>query len=154
METSIYYLFVRPKMDGIPTEAEWRSEPWDLDIPHAYEHFAGKSLEEAQRLFEEDALSYQEDLMFMPLACFRYYLDAYSQYLLSDASQGDSDAASCFFGLVEVRHKDIMSCHVSARAHVHAVLDRLARSQAWFDASEDIYGSFLRRAARACKLLR
>jgi len=140
-------------MDNIPGEADWRSEPWDLDIPYAYAHFAGKSNDEAQRLFEENALCYQEDLMFMPLACFRYYLNAYIQYLLSDASQGDSDGASCFFSLVDVRHQDIMTCDEPTRARVVAVLDRLACSQGWFDASEEIYGNFPERAKRARELL-
>ena len=43
--------------------------------------------------------------MFMPLACFRYYIHAYLDYLLSDKSEGDSDGASCFFGLIEFREK-------------------------------------------------
>lgn len=140
-------------MENIPSEADWRSEPWTLDTRYAYAHFAGKSNDEAQRLFEENSLYYQEDLMFMPLACFRYYLNAYMLYLLSDASQGDSDGASCFFGLVDLRHQDIMTCDEPTRARVMAVLDRLACSQEWFDASEAIYGNFSERAKRARELL-
>jgi len=40
---------------NIPTEEDWRSEPWDLDIPHAYKHFLGKNIDESIALFEEDA---------------------------------------------------------------------------------------------------
>ena len=68
----------------IPTEADWRSEPWDLDIPHAYQHFAGKSHEQAVELFQENAIYYQEDVMFMPRKCFPFYLRAYMEYLLSN----------------------------------------------------------------------
>lgn len=56
----------------IPTEADWRSEPWDLDVPHAYQHFVGKSHEQAVALFQENALLNQEDVMFMPRACFMF----------------------------------------------------------------------------------
>ena len=59
---------------SIPTEADWRSERWDLDVAHAYGHFFGKSIAEALDLFAEDALTYQEDILFMPFLCFRYYL--------------------------------------------------------------------------------
>lgn len=141
-------------MADIPTDKDWRSEVWCLDVPYAYEHFFGKSIDEAVKLFENNALTYQEDLMFMPAACFRYYLRAYTQYLLSDACRGDSDGASCFFGLIEVRHVEIAGCDDETRSQVDAVLDRLASSQEWFDADEEIYGDFRSEAERARELLR
>jgi hypothetical protein len=57
----------------IPAEVDWRSEPWGIDTPWAYKHFFGKNLAEAFDLFVENAMHYQEDIMFMPLACFKYY---------------------------------------------------------------------------------
>ncbi|MEI7929683.1 MAG: hypothetical protein WCH40_14125, partial [Verrucomicrobiales bacterium] len=71
---------------NIPTEIDWRSEPWDLDIPYAYKHFFGKDLQEAFDLFVDNSACYQEDIMFMPLVCFRYYVLAYTSYLLSEQS--------------------------------------------------------------------
>ena len=140
-------------MRDIPSEADWRSEPWDVDVPYAYDHFAHKSNEEAQHLFIGNALYYQEDLVFMPVACLKFYIHAYIDYLLSDASEDDSDGASCFFGLVESRCQDIIGFDGTTRSKVKAVIERLAKSQDWFGADEDIYGDFRGRAERSLNLL-
>ena len=137
---------------NVPSETDWRSEPWDLDIPYAYEHFAGKSFEEAVKLFEENSLCYQEDIMFMPRACFPFYARAYMAYLRSGASNGDSDGASCFFGLAEVRVEDIRS-DLSLLADFTHCLDHLAKRQDFYEADVDIYGSFADQAKRAKRKL-
>lgn len=74
-----------------------------LDERVAVRHFAGKTLDEAEALFRDNALLYQEDLMFMGPVAFRFYVVAYVNYLRSDASSGDSDAVNCFLGLVRYR---------------------------------------------------
>ena len=45
---------------NIPSEADWRSEPWNIDTPYAYKNFFGKTLAEGFNLFVENALRYQE----------------------------------------------------------------------------------------------
>jgi len=60
----------------IPTEDDWRSEPWDLDVEYAYSNFHGKTMAEAIQLFEENALRHEEDVLFMPSRVFGYYLRA------------------------------------------------------------------------------
>lgn len=137
---------------NIPTEADWRSEPWDLDIPYAYKNFAGKSHEQAVALFQENALCYQEDVMFMPRACFLFYIYAYIDYLLSAASQGDADGANCFFSLVKSRANDIRE-NPAAVLMVERVLRHLASRQEWYDADSTIYGDFAERAAAGLKQL-
>jgi hypothetical protein len=135
-----------PSSQTVPTLEDWHSEPWDLDIPYAFKHFNGKTIEESVPLFEENALCYQEDLMFMPSRVFGYYLRAYMAYLLSSASANDSDGASCFIGLIE--HKlpwkpaDIRPLWPEIRS----VLERLAANQQFFEADSEIYGSFQQRA--------
>lgn len=136
---------------NIPTETDWRSEPWDLDIPYAYKHFFGKDLQEAFDLFVENSIYYQEDIMFMPLPCFRYYVLAYSNYLLSEQSKGDSDGASCFFGLVECRKDDIRSSSEQLVAQIIMTLKNLRENQEWYDADEDIYGTFKARSETCLK---
>ncbi len=133
----------------IPSEADWRSEPWDLDIPYAYKHFFGKDRVQAAGLFVENALCYQEDVMFMPATCFYFYAHAYIDYLMSEQSEGDSDGASCFFGLVEVRADDILRGPGELRERIRALLRRLGERQTWYDATPHIYGDF-RRKAEAC----
>lgn len=140
-------------MNPIPSESQWRSVPWCLDIPYAYEHFFGKSVAEAQTLFEQDALYYQEDLIFMPATCFGYYFAAYLNYLLSEQSKGDSDGASCFFGLIETRHADICQFAPESIERTKTVLHKLTHEQAWYDADPEIYGDFAQKAVHASDLL-
>ena len=148
---TIYW--IPEKLNLIPSDADWRSEPWSLDTECAYEHFFGKSLPEAIALLEENALYYEEDLMFMPAQCLRFYIDAYMDYLLSDRSVGDSDGASSFFGLVEVRCEDIKAFSSNTVQSVKSVLNRLASQQTSYDAAPEIYGSFEKKAERTLHLL-
>ena len=137
----------------IPSEADWHSEPWWIDTPHAYEYFNKKSLAEAVALFVDNAICYQEDIMFMPLPCFRYYVRAYIDYLLSDASKDDSDAANCFFGIVEFRRDDILTSGDELRGLILDVLRHIGAGQEWYDADRGIYGDFADRAEAAKKLI-
>lgn len=126
----------------IPTESDWRSEPWCLDAEHAYKKLAGKSRKETVELFHENSLAYQEDIMFMPFACFPFYANAYIDYLRSDLAKDDSDGASCFFGLIDVRIQDISKTENGFPESVIETLKHLGENQNWYDAEESIYGSF------------
>lgn len=137
----------------IPTEADWRSELWDLEIPLAYRNFYGKNLEEAFGLFVQGASVYQEDIVYMPLPCFRYYVLAYTNYLLSDASQGDSDGASCFFSMVEARRDDIRSSSAELIGQITLTLQKLNDHQEWYLADAKSYGTFAARAALCLRLI-
>jgi len=130
----------------IPDESDWRSEPGCLDVKSAYGSFYGKDLAEAEALFVTNSLRYQEDIMFMPLACFRYYIWAYAHYLLSPSSINDSDGASCFFGLVDCRMQDILKSSHELQAKIKEVLLRLKEDQRTYDADPEIYGDFDTRA--------
>lgn len=141
-------------MDKIPTESDWRSVPWCLDIPYAYEHFNGKSLDEAVQLLVENALYYQEDLMFMPTPCMHFYIHAYINYLMSDASIEDCDAASCFFGLIKIRAEDMIAAGDTMLSRLSVLLDRLETHQNWYHAPPDIYGDFAIHVARSRSLLK
>jgi len=63
----------------------------DLDGGEACAHFLGKSLEEAEALFRENSIHYQEDLMWMGPVAFRYYLPAVVQYIQRDEAKDESD---------------------------------------------------------------
>lgn len=137
----------------MPGKKDWGDNLLDLDVGQAYRHFSGKDMEAAIQLFVEDALTYQEDIMFMPVACFRYYVHAYISYLLSPKSQGNSDGASCFFGLVRVRMDDIRNSDPDLVERVKEVLVRLRDNQKWYKAPKEIYGSFQSKAESLLKKL-
>lgn len=74
-----------------------------LDERTACEHFLGKNLEEAEALFQESSIRYQEDLMFMGVNAFRFYVQAAIKYIQSQSAMGDSDIISCFASILEHR---------------------------------------------------
>jgi hypothetical protein len=137
-----------------PTEADWQSEPWNQEIPYAYDHFFGRSLEEAFALFVENAMYHEEDMVWMPRPCFRFYVLAYTNYLMSESSRGDCDGANCFFGLVECRKDDIRGSSELVIGEIAKTLEKLKAGQGWYGAPEEIYGSFKDRALSCLKLIR
>ncbi len=137
---------------NIPTQADWDSEPLCRDGQWAYEHFFGLDELQATELFVENALAYNESLLFMPLGCFRYYIHSFMRYLLSPASERDSDGAHAFFGVVKLRCADLPAEDPVFQDKLRAVLQRLASGQEWFDADVGIYGSFAAKARQCCKL--
>lgn len=148
MSETVGELFV----DNVPTEADWRSEPWNLDTEYAHKRFAGKSLDEAIELFRQNSLTHQEDVMFMPLLCFKFYVHAYIAYLRSRQSRDDADGASCFFGLVKIRREEIRKDKKLADV-VAETLAHLAERQEYYDATRKIYGDFGKHAHAMLKVI-
>lgn len=111
-----------------------------LDEAHARKTFHGKTLEEAGLLFRENALFYQEDLLFMGPAGFRYYIHAYLNYLESPHATHDSDAVNCFVSLLEYRlekqAKEILPVAAQLTQTCQHILNHYDR----FDITADIYG--------------
>lgn len=129
---------------NIPTEADWRSEDWegDLDTEWAYREFHGKTMEEAVRLFEDNALRCSENLIYMPNRVFGFYLKAYITYLMSDAAVGDSNGASCFIGLIRLRAESKRDDIIPLWPEIEPMLKYLAEHQERFEAEWIIYGCF------------
>jgi len=79
----------------IPSRAEWgKIDPDDLDANWAIKTFLNKSFAEAQAMFAENALHFQEGLQSMPAAAFNYYVPALTAYLTSASATG-SCALTC-----------------------------------------------------------
>ncbi|MFC0018333.1 hypothetical protein [Roseibacillus persicicus] len=70
----------------IPTKTDWKESWLGLDEAAAFKNFYGKDLKEALQLFEQCAMSYQEDLIYMPEVPFKYYVRAYFRFLASEKS--------------------------------------------------------------------
>jgi len=86
----------------LPTAKE--IDPYDgPDGQVACKNFLGKSLAEAEALFRENSLYYQEDLMWMGPVAFRFYVQAAIHYIRSEAATNDSAIASCMADILEFR---------------------------------------------------
>ncbi len=136
----------------VPDEADWTTDlsEMGLDEKYAFDHFHGKTMAEAIRLFEENSLHYQEDLHYLPPRIFAYYLKAFISYLLSDASKADSDGANCFISLIDLKAEHEPEILGSSWPEIEPVLDRLVRRQDdFFEADRAIYGDFRRGFIRS-----
>lgn len=74
-----------------------------LDERTAAEHFLNKTLAQAEAMFLENSLEYQEDLMWMGPKALGFYLPAVLGYLQSDASTGDAQLISSLEAMLEFR---------------------------------------------------
>lgn len=125
-----------------PSKSTWGDTSGDLDAAYAERMFFGKTRAEAQQLFVENAISRQEDLSSMPARCLHFYIHSYMDYLLSEQSRGDSDAASCFISLATWRCDEIRGGGDALVFRVDHVLDHISKRQVWYEADVDIYGEF------------
>lgn len=155
-------LFAALHMSSIPTEKDWRGgfveravarfvfgkrrDELGLDGEHAYRQFFGKSHEEALEMFRADSLSRQEDLMEMPLPCFKFYVRAYIEYLNSDDSIGDTDGSICFFSLVRLRLNEILGLDEPLQNTIFDTVKFLGENPLRFEAESEINGSFVDQA--------
>ena len=116
-----------------------------LDERSACEHFLGKSLEEAEALFRENSGYYQEDLMFMGAAGFRFYVQAAINYIQSPAATGDSDIVSCFADILEHRFEHEAEELGPIAKSLASICDYIVAHYDRFDVTPEIYGALRQR---------
>ena len=125
--------------ESLPTSRE--INPFDdLDGREAEQHFLGKTLDEAEALFRENSLYYQEDLIWMGPVAFSFYLRAALSYLKSASAQGDSDIVSCLCAVLEfhLQHDAEAVCKASDTMAELCRYVLVAYNR--FDVDETIYG--------------
>jgi hypothetical protein len=75
----------------------------DLDQEYSHDLFGGHTNEEMQPHFYRNVIERTDELRWMPIIPFRYYMLGFRDFVMAgnfDDLQG-SDVASCFLGLVE-----------------------------------------------------
>lgn len=134
-------MVMQPGQSQLPVEADFldpRSQ--DLDERHAVKTFLGKTPEQAEAMFRENFLFYQEDLTYMRAPAFRFYVLPAIRYLLSEDANGDSDAASTFCSVVESRLKYDPDALAPIAPIVLDVIEKILADFDRFDCSSEIYG--------------
>ncbi len=136
----------------LPTEDEINPVPEFLDGQSAVKHFLGKDLEQAEQMFRQAGLVYQEDLMFMGPAAFRFYVQAAISYLRSDSATGDSDMINCFAGVLRFRLEYEADELVPVAEMLASVCGFIVLNYERFDVTPKIYGDLRPRyeALRNC----
>ena len=124
----------------LPTEVEINPIQGDLDGRCAVKNFLGKDLGQAEQMFREASLVYQEDLMFMGPAAFRFYVQAAISYIKSKAAAGDSDLINCFAGILEFRLEFEADELVSVAEMLASVCGFIVHDYDSFDLIPEVYG--------------
>lgn len=111
-----------------------------LDERWAVKNFLGKSLDEAEALFRENFIHYQEALMWMGPVAFAFYAKAAMQYLLSAQSTGNSDAASSFGVLIQFRLDHELEALIPVKTDLCEFIRNLLPEISRFDCDPTVYG--------------
>jgi hypothetical protein len=114
-----------------------------LDEIVAAEHFLNKTLDEAEGMFRDDSVYYQEDLMWMGPRAFGFYLQAMNNYLKSEYSKGDDHIIYCLYQVILFK---IEGNELSfAISEVNEMIDYITRNYAKFSIDENVYGNLLEK---------
>lgn len=86
----------------------------------------------------------------MPDVPFRYYMLGFRDFVMAGnfAHLEDSDAASCFLGLVEEKLEKQPDYILPIMVELMPAVRHVAQNQSLFHADENIYGDFLEKLKR------
>ena len=132
------------KYGKIPGPKEWEGYKNDLDVQYAHKMFFGKSIPEVMDHFSVGGrcIERASELFFMPRKAFQYYVQAFAEYVKSERAAGDPDAASPFLRLLINREERDPGSVVEICRKLSDTVDFFASHQSYFQAPEEIYGSF------------
>lgn len=143
----------RKKVVQIPGAEEWVGYQDDITARNAHAFWFGKSLEDLQPCFKGgQSIQRGQELLYMPLAAFQFYILAFAQYVMSDAATGDADAASSFLEFLTAREKRDPGSVARIYDRLQPTIEFVAESQTRFSAGHDVYGDFRDRAAALAAL--
>jgi hypothetical protein len=111
-----------------------------LDGQVACKNFLGKSITEAEALFRENSLYYQEGLMWMGPIAFRFYVQAAIHYIQSEAATDDSAIASCMAAILEFRLEHEASELAPIADHLASLCGYFLEHYERFDLTPEIFG--------------
>ena len=134
----------------VPTEAEWGDYQADLDQQYARKLFAGRTNQEMLPHFRRNVIERTDELRWMPVSPFRYYMLGFRDFVMSDdlGELGAADAASCFIGLVLEKLEKQPEYILPIIPQLLPAIRHIATNQTSFEAIESIYGSFQEKLKR------
>ena len=137
----------------IPDAEDWAGYEDDFNARAAHAFWFGKSLDDVLPFFVgSQSIQRGQELLYMPLAAFQFYILAFAQYVMSDVAIGDADAASTFLGFLTAREKREPGSVARIYDRLQPTIEFVAESQARFSAGHDVYGDFREKAAALAAL--
>lgn len=128
-------------MTTIPTTKDINPTLGNLDELTALEHFHGKTQNEAANLFFEYSTYYEEDLKWMGSKAFAFYFPSMEPYLLSEASEDDSDIINALVDTLQFRLKQDPQSIKECLAPVLRILDYISDNMRKFNVDTALYGN-------------
>jgi hypothetical protein len=119
-----------------------------LDERSACEHFLGQTVEQAEALFRENSLVYQEDLMWMGPVAFRYYVHAAIRYIQSKEAIGDSGIINGLVALLEFRLEHEAAELVPVARELISICGYMIEHYERFNLTPEIFGDVRSRILR------
>jgi hypothetical protein len=133
--------------DKIPCLQDWQGYKDDIDARYAFEIFFGKTLAELQPLFKRNVIERTDELRFMPVKAFQYYIFALRDYIVDEHyNSDDSDCAvDCYFSLVQEKLDAAPEAILPVMELLLPSLHFISGNVAAYQIDEDIYGSIPQR---------
>ncbi len=124
----------------LPTKTEINLHN-SLDEQNACSHFYNKTLEQAEVMFRKNSLYYQEDLMWMGVRAFSFYLQAVNSFLQSTYSTGEDHFIDALHGTIKFRmkEKEFYLAIDDVKILIAYVIDNYEK----FEVEQGIYGDLL-----------
>jgi hypothetical protein len=116
------------------------SQGENLDEKLAAEHFLGKTVSEAEDLFQENAIHYAGDLMWMGDKAFACYFPAFSRFLESSHADGDADVLNSLASIIAFRVEYESQSIIGTRPVVLSTLGYCLDNYSKFGVNVAIYG--------------
>jgi hypothetical protein len=120
----------------------WTPAPGDLDEAWAWRTLNGLGHNGAIQMLADSPSTLPELLYYAKGSCFLYYIGVLLDYLLSEEAKANFAAAAGFMNLLVTRHPSPTSCVGTAGTTLLDGARRIASRQDFYDADEDIFGSF------------
>ena len=105
------------------------------------EHFHGKSQNEAANIFFEYPTYYEEDLKWMGSKAFAFYFSSIEPYLLSEASEDDSDIINALVDTLQFRLKQDPQSIKECLAPALRILGYISDNMLKFNVDTTLYGN-------------
>lgn len=133
--------------DKIPGLQDWQGYKDDIDARYAFKIFFGKTLAELQPLFKRNVIERTDELRFMPVRAFQYYIFALRDYIVDEHySSDDSDCAvDCYFNLVQAKLDAAPEAILPVMELLLPSLHFISGNVAAYKIDEEIYGSIPQR---------
>jgi hypothetical protein len=139
---------------NMPKEIDWGDWSADLDVRSAHATFAGRKYDDVVQEFHDNSIEMADQLRFMPIIPFQYYIFSFKHYIQSDLAKGDSDAASCYLRLIIEKIEKQPAFILPIIDKLYESIKYVATNQYIFDADKDIYGDFKDVLYRIDQLMR